>query len=97
MPYKDPEVQKRFQAANSKKRREFINSLKDNKPCADCGVAYPYYIMQFDHVGTDKSANISKIKSRRMTYIMAEIAKCELVCANCHAERSQKRILGRVV
>ncbi len=28
--------------------REIIRELK-NKPCADCQIPYPYYVMQFDH------------------------------------------------
>ena len=31
------------------KRRNIINNFK-NVPCKDCGVGYPYYAMQFDHL-----------------------------------------------
>jgi hypothetical protein len=30
------------------KRREFVRQMK-NQPCADCGINYPYYVMDFDH------------------------------------------------
>ena len=30
------------------KMREVFNALK-NKPCMDCGIAYPSYVMDFDH------------------------------------------------
>jgi hypothetical protein len=75
-----------------KKRREFLNSLKD-KPCTDCGVKYPPYVMQWDHISNDKKYTISSIASASMEKILAEIAKCELVCANCHAIRSYERLL----
>jgi hypothetical protein len=61
-------------------------------PCADCGVQYSYWIMQFDHV-QDKSFGIGSTSTRRygLTKILEEIEKCEVVCANCHADRTYKR------
>lgn len=59
-----------------------------SKPCADCGIEYPYYVMQFDHT-KEKLFNISQNITRvSMQTLMQEIAKCEVVCANCHAERT---------
>lgn len=71
--------------------REYIIAEK-SKPCTDCGVQYPYYVMQFDHL-RDKEFNIAR-SNRSLIKIKAEIAKCELVCANCHAERTHKRQKG---
>lgn len=64
-----------------------------NKPCADCGVQYPYYVMQFDHLdGDDKEFNIGGAWLRYgFQRILDEIAKCDVVCANCHAERTHQR------
>lgn len=73
------------------KNRAIIRAAKD-KPCMDCGVAYPYYVMQFDHVVGDKKFNIGLIgpTSKRST-LLEEIAKCQVVCANCHAMRTHAR------
>ncbi len=59
------------------------------KPCADCGVQYPSYVMQFDHVA-DKVHTISDLVNQgvRFQTLVDEIAKCDVVCANCHAERT---------
>lgn len=64
-----------------------------NKPCTDCGLRYPYYVMEFDHLDSDAkhfnvSAGVTRVSYERL---MAEIAKCEVVCANCHAERTHQR------
>lgn len=77
------------------KRRELINSYKD-KPCADCKVEYPYYVMQFDHLG-DKLFNIAKAVSSNVNLasLIKEIAKCDVVCANCHAARTFLRKRGK--
>lgn len=70
-------------------RRELLKSLKHMKPCAQCGVPYPHYVMDFDHVDRqNKSDNVSKLVSFSTKRMLAEIAKCELVCSNCHRERT---------
>lgn len=68
-----------------------------SRPCTDCGISYPYYVMQFDHLdaGTKEfnvSAGVTRASHERL---LAEIAKCEVVCANCHAERTHQRALAR--
>jgi|SRR5688572_13727192 len=73
-------------------KRKWIAEFK-NKPCTDCKVNYPSYVMQFDHVIGEKKFNIgdSKCNYAKQT-ILEEIAKCEIVCANCHAERTYQRL-----
>jgi transposase-like protein len=64
-------------------------------PCADCGRRYPHYVMDFDHrPGEKKRFNLANAAgSSRMSWevIAAEIAKCDVVCANCHRERTYQR------
>ena len=69
-----------------------VNGLKNN-PCTDCGKKYPHYVMEFDHIKDEKFMGICQMKNRRMSIekIKEEISKCELVCANCHRERTNKR------
>lgn len=78
------------QRARREERVAFIRDLKA-RPCTDCGVQYPYYIMQFDHISDDKSANVSALITCSKKRLIEEIAKCELVCANCHFERTYQR------
>lgn len=76
-------------------RRKAIREAK-NKPCADCGKSYPYWIMQFDHVRGEKSFNIGAMSYKRgLKRVLEEIAKCDVVCANCHADRTYKRFYNR--
>lgn len=76
------------------KRLELIQELK-SKPCTDCGMNYPHYVMDFDHL-FNKSFNISDRRYKVNTEeLVAEIAKCEVVCANCHRERTYKRLGNR--
>jgi hypothetical protein len=69
----------------------WFRSLKA-RPCADCGQAFDPAAMQWDHLpGFEKAGNVSEFArkhNRRM--VLAEIEKCELVCANCHAIRTRR-------
>jgi hypothetical protein len=73
------------------RREAWVREQKD-VPCSDCGQRYPYYVMQFDHVGDDKVANITTLlRTCGWEKLRAEVAKCDVVCANCHSERSHQR------
>ena len=81
--------------AARKKFNEEIRKLKE-RPCADCGVSYPYYVMDFDHL-KDKLAEVSYLATwGRRKQAVAEIKKCEVVCSNCHRERSYQRELQKL-
>ena len=71
-------------------KQNFIKNLKEKTPCADCGKHYPYYVMQFDHL-RDKLFNIASNTGKYKNVLLAEIDKCEIVCANCHAVRTYNR------
>lgn len=59
-------------------------------PCADCGEADPI-VLEFDHL-RDKSFAIGTALTRYgWDKILAEIEKCEVVCANCHRRRTAQR------
>jgi hypothetical protein len=48
--------------------------------------------MEFDHLpGFEKTNNVGNMKSRSREAILAEIAKCEIVCGNCHRARTWLR------
>jgi hypothetical protein len=80
---------------NRNTKYAYIKSEKD-KPCADCKIKYPPYVMQFDHIKGRKSFTIgSAYMNKTMAQIKYEIAKCEVVCANCHAERTHIRRVAR--
>lgn len=109
MPYSDIEKRredhKRYYLKNIEKYRiknkirklmlhEFVNALKD-KPCSDCHVKYPPYVMDFDHL--EKTIKVNSIarfirEGRSKESIKLEMEKCELVCANCHRMRTYKRL-----
>ncbi len=69
----------------------YIDSLKTG-PCVDCGGQFPPYVKQFDHRDPSrKSFQIGTAALKRFSVLDAEAEKCDVVCANCHAVRTQRR------
>ena len=74
-------------------RAEWLLSLKSGRPCTDCGRLFPPQVLQWDYLpGVPKLGEISTdLRSHSRDKILEEIAKCELVCTNCHAIRTFQR------
>ena len=81
--------QLRFQRA----RYAWIKTLKAS-PCMDCGGIFPPECMDFDHVRGQKLFGICGNRTRTYEAVLNEIAKCDLVCANCHRIRHKRRPRG---
>ena len=91
MPYKDPEKQKRSQRLSKRRRRKLrydvVEEYKLTYACKVCGYNRCAQALDFHHLG-DKEEAISLMiqKCRPLEKIVAEMAKCEVLCANCHRE-----------
>ena len=72
--------------------QEKLFDYLDDKSCMDCGVP-DSRVLQFDHVRGEKVGNVAEMVTRGYGWesILAEIAKCDIVCANCHSLRTAKR------
>jgi hypothetical protein len=101
------EYDKAYHARNAEKRRLQVREarfrlvrvnqhLKAFGPCADCGGRFHPAAMEWDHLpGNVKRDDVSSLAmSGKTKQFHAELAKCELVCANCHAVRSHDRRRG---
>lgn len=89
-----PEDKKKARRDKDKARqRKFLNSLKEGKPCTDCGNIFHPCAMDWDHINNNKIANVSRLRSSKKR-VLEEVSKCELVCANCHRIRTYKRHHG---
>jgi hypothetical protein len=76
-------------------REKLRNKLRETKnvPCMDCGVRYPYYVMDLDHrPGEVKMYNpATMVNLGSVVKLEREIAKCDVVCSNCHRQRTFDR------
>lgn len=72
-------------------KREFLRKIKEASSCVDCNQFYPYYVMEFDHRdSSNKLYNLAHMVSNNSSLksMVEEITKCDLVCSNCHRERT---------
>ena len=70
-----------------------IQAIKLDRGCADCGYASHPAALEFDHLpGHKKEHRIAQLSNgAKREKILAEMAKCEVVCANCHRIRTAER------
>lgn len=106
MPHKDPEESadykrqweekqkenNRFRQRERKAKNRKITDEIKSVPCTDCGVQYPPYVMDLDHVRGEKTGMVSAMLHYGEDRIREEISKTEVVCANCHRERTHQRL-----
>jgi hypothetical protein len=108
MAYKDKADQAAAQRRHYDKKKQYnkdkarekqqllAQMIRDakNKPCMDCGLSYPYYVMDFDHRDDEiKLYNVAEMARRgSIQKLEEEIAKCDVVCSNCHRERTFRRL-----
>ena len=62
--------------------------------CTDCAKTYPLCAFDFDNIeDPEKHVTVARLISNNMSWgrIAREVAKCELVCSNCHRVRTQAR------
>lgn len=62
--------------------KDFVANYKMKHGCKYCGYKEHPAALDFHHVGNDKTKSIARMRS--MKAILAEVGKCEVVCANCH-------------
>ena len=78
---------------NDRRFRERVLFLLDyfkSHPCRDCGETDPV-VLEFDHLRDKEFEIASGIHYRAWSAVLAEIAKCDVVCANCHRRRTSRR------
>ena len=79
-----------------KKRRERLHGIKRDAGCKKCGERDPL-LLQFHHRNpAEKSFRISAALTRPWGVLLAEIAKCDVLCLSCHKAEHQLMRYGEV-
>lgn len=71
-------------------RAEDLVAYLRRHPCVDCGETDPI-VLEFDHLREKKFGISAGLQGRNWQSVLDEIAKCEVVCANCHRRRTALR------
>lgn len=76
-----------------KAAKELLIREAKKAPCTDCKTTYPPYVMDFDHIPEkgEKSFGLNLAHAHTLDEVVAEMAKCEVVCYNCHRVRTYNR------
>jgi hypothetical protein len=93
-PAATPRLQRRREQRHRRRRQQMDLLLRlRTLACFDCSRTYPVCVMEFDHrPGTVKVGLVSQMAGRvKIQKLLEEIAKCDIVCANCHRDRSYRR------
>lgn len=96
-----PSPEQRVELAERQRKRAdrcraFIRAEKA-KPCTDCQCCFPWYVMEFDHRegrGSGDAVVAVLVGRGSIERIVAELAKCDLVCSNCHKVRTHFRAVA---
>lgn len=79
------------EASHARVRGYLLDYLRAH-PCVDCGEG-DIVVLQFDHVRGVKVIELARLRGCSLKRVMAEVAKCEVRCGNCH-RRKTVRDLG---
>jgi hypothetical protein len=80
----------RRKQALADERAAYLVEFFRERSCVDCGEGDPL-VLEFDHLA-NKEFNIAKgLRDHSWQAVLDEIAKCEIVCANCHRRRTALR------
>jgi hypothetical protein len=85
------DLARELEKSRYRSRREIIRQIKENTSCVDCGSRFPHYVLEFDHAHGEKEFNIGSTTGMSIARLMQEMAKCDVVCANCHRIREWHR------
>lgn len=72
-------------ARKRERNQQWVVNFLDGKVCSRCGIS-DHRVLAFDHVRGDKFANVSDLVSggAALHKLMSEVAKCRVLCHNCH-------------
>jgi hypothetical protein len=68
------------------KKRQFVNEYKLSRGCKQCGYKEHPVALELNHIDPlSKAMNIARsLGGCSMARLEKELAKCEVLCANCH-------------
>lgn len=75
--------------------RRFISRFKLQRGCKVCGYRAYAEALDFDHVRGTKKYDIASCGNIRREELLLEIAKCDVLCSNCHRVRTRRRLKRR--
>lgn len=72
---------------------EDLHLYKEKLGCSDCRNHFPHYVLEFDHRPEFQKVDVvyRVLRNYGAEAAWAEVAKCDVVCSNCHKIRTYRR------
>jgi 5-methylcytosine-specific restriction endonuclease McrA len=73
--------------------RQFVWDYLSMHPCVECGENDPV-VLEFDHITGSKRKTVTELAGQgySLETVKKEIAKCQVLCANCHRQKTSKEL-----
>ena len=87
------EYYKKYMPDRQRKLKEYLEQVRTQGKCVDCGES-DSRVLQFHHRDGKEKYVINMYTRWGLTKLKEEIAKCDLLCANCHIKRHHNEQSG---
>lgn len=79
--------QRQLEVVRTSRAKAYVDNYKMNEGCSRCGFADHPVALQMNHLNpsTKTKTVATLVKKGVMETIKKELAKCEVLCANCHS------------
>lgn len=100
MPYKDKEKRRKSDKRRRDKIAKDVDNFKSEMGCKRCGEKHPAVLDCHHRDPKIKYGKVSQlINHKSYRRVFEEIAKCDVLCANCHRlehweEKSRNGVIG---
>lgn len=74
---------------NAVEMRQLVLDYLKHNSCVRCGESN-ILVLEFDHL-KDKKFNIAQLANKWKEELLAEMAKCQVLCANCHKIKTHEQ------
>ena len=93
---RNPTHWKKWRERARKRNREIVDEHLRTHPCVDCSES-DIVVLDFDHMRGVKKEHVCDMvhQARVEATLRAEIAKCDICCANCHRRKTAKQLKYR--
>src|SRR5438046_1999815 len=90
MPYQDKEQERKY--GRDQARRLRAEWIAENGPCTKCGT---WEQLEIDHVDPSTKVSDNFFSSMSKARRAVELAKCQVLCHDCHQEKSMQERSAR--
>lgn len=87
------EYYKKYMPMRQAQNKEYLESVRRNSKCMDCGEDN-YVLLQFHHRNGKEKYSIGMYTRWSLKRLEEEINKCDVLCANCHLLRHHNEQSG---